>query len=92
MKRVFQKICLWMIKTSRRDGSNCFFLAFLSISVVFYLSYFAFLLHCFVFLLLSFACLLFSFVLSFKVGKMPANKHICHASGIYLEIPGNTGK
>ena len=26
-----------------------------------------------------------------KVGKMPANKHICHASGIYLEIPGNNG-
>ena len=24
-----------------------------------------------------------------KVGKMPANKHICHASGIYR---GNTGK
>ena len=23
---------------------------------------------------------------------MPANKHICHASGIYREIPGNTGK
>ena len=27
-----------------------------------------------------------------KVGKMPANKHICHASGIYGEIPGNNGK
>ena len=27
-----------------------------------------------------------------KVGKMPANKHICHASGIYREIPGNNGK
>ena len=26
-----------------------------------------------------------------KVGKMPANKHICHASGIYQEIQGNTG-
>ena len=22
---------------------------------------------------------------------MPANKHICHASGIYREIPGNNG-
>ena len=27
-----------------------------------------------------------------KVGKMPANKHICHASGIYREIPENNGK
>ena len=27
-----------------------------------------------------------------KVGKMQANKHICHASGIYREIPGNNGK
>ena len=27
-----------------------------------------------------------------KVGKMPANKHVCHASGIYREIMGNTGK
>ena len=30
-----------------------------------------------------------------KVGKMPANKHICHAGGIYREIlanNGNTGK
>ena len=27
--------------------------------------------------------------LNIKVGKMPANKHICHASGIY---PENTGK
>ena len=27
-----------------------------------------------------------------KVGKMPANKHICHASGIYREISGNNGK
>ena len=23
---------------------------------------------------------------------MPANKYICHASGIYQEIQGNTGK
>ena len=23
---------------------------------------------------------------------MPANKHICHPSGIYREIMGNTGK
>ena len=23
---------------------------------------------------------------------MPANKHICHAGGIYREIPGNNGK
>ena len=29
---------------------------------------------------------------SLKVDKMPANKHICHASGIYRDIPGNTGK
>ena len=27
-----------------------------------------------------------------KVGKMPANKHICHASGIYQEILRNNGK
>ena len=27
-----------------------------------------------------------------KVGKMPSNKHICHASGIYREIMENTGK
>ena len=27
-----------------------------------------------------------------KVGKMPANKHICHASGIYQELLANTGK
>ena len=27
-----------------------------------------------------------------KVGKMPANKHICHASGIYREIMANNGK
>ena len=27
-----------------------------------------------------------------KVGKMPANKHICHASGIYREIMENNGK
>ena len=27
-----------------------------------------------------------------KVGKMPVNKHIFHASGIYGEIPGNNGK
>ena len=23
---------------------------------------------------------------------MPANKHFCHASGIYREVSGNTGK
>ena len=23
---------------------------------------------------------------------MPTNKHICHASGIYQEVMGNTGK
>ena len=27
-----------------------------------------------------------------KVGKVPAKKYICHASGIYQEIPENTGK
>ena len=27
-----------------------------------------------------------------KVGKMPASKHICHASGIYQEIMENTGQ
>ena len=27
-----------------------------------------------------------------KVGKMLANKHICHASGIYREISANNGK
>ena len=31
-------------------------------------------------------------ILGSKVGKMPANKHICHASGIYREIPGINGK
>ena len=27
-----------------------------------------------------------------KVGKVPANKHICHASGIYWDILANNGK
>ena len=33
-----------------------------------------------------------SFKVKTKVGKMPANKHICHASGIYQEIMANNGK
>ena len=28
----------------------------------------------------------------YKVDKMPANKHICHASGIYWEILAYNGK
>ena len=31
-------------------------------------------------------------IITSKVGKMPANKHICHASGIYREIMANKGK
>ena len=27
-----------------------------------------------------------------KDGKMPANKHICHASGFYQEMMANSGK